>query len=73
MFLYVMDILLIPFQIYRSDMFYFKVSNPKAFSVEEFPVFFEIIFAKFVERELQKVTPSVYGTPALEHPGMIKV
>ena len=47
-------------------MFYFKVSDPDAFSAAKFPVFLSLHPPVFS-------THSVYGTPILEYPGLLKV
>ena len=47
-------------------MFYFKVEDPDAYSVSNFPVFLNI------HSPVSKV-PSIYGTPILEYPGLLKV
>ena len=47
-------------------MFYFKVDDPDAFSAANFPVFLSLHTPLVSE-------PSVYGTPILEYPGLLKV
>ena len=47
-------------------MFYFKVEDPDAYSVSNFPVFVTI------HPPVTKVA-SIYGTPILEYPGLLKV
>ena len=54
-------------QVYRAEVLYFKVEDPDAYSVSNFPVFLNIH-----SPPVSKV-PSVYGTPILEYPGLLKV
>ena len=53
-------------QVYRAEVFYFKVEDPDSYSVSNFPVFVTI------HPPVTKVA-SIYGTPILEYPGLLKV
>ena len=52
-------------QITRTEALYWKVDDPKHFSVGNFPVF------KFSSGSGRK--DMFYGVPAMEYPGLLKV
>ena len=52
-------------QVFKAEVLYWKVADPRAFSPPHFPVF-------LVNMSPDSET-TLYSTPVLEYPGMLKV